>query len=76
VSQIGTQETGRGQVAGFKSVFLGVPKRSDTAFVDTKDGYFVISFSAPQEFYDAYIPAYQRLLKSFRALESPRAARP
>ena len=66
------EETGRGKVAGFDAVFLGVAKESDTAFVDTGDGYFVISFNAPPEFYDAYVPAYRRAVRSFRIREASR----
>jgi hypothetical protein len=66
------EETGRGKVAGFEAVFLGVPKESDTAFIDTGDGYFVVSYNAPPEVYELYVPAYRRALKSFRIREASR----
>lgn len=66
------EETGRGKVSGFDAVFLGVPKESDTAFIDTGDGYFVLSYSAPPELYETYLPAYRRLVKSLRVRGSAR----
>lgn len=55
-------------IDGLRAAHLAVEKESDTAYVDTGDGYFVLSYSAPPDLYATYEPAYRRLLKSFSFL--------
>lgn len=64
----GARSSGYGNVGGLRAVYLNVPNESDVAFVPSGDGYFVISYSAPAEYYGRYAAAYHRLLDSFRLL--------
>lgn len=61
---------GRGSVGGCPARFAFVEKDSRSAFVEAdKDGtYYVLSYSAPEDLFKEYEPAWDRLLKSFRLL--------
>jgi hypothetical protein len=63
------QDSGQGTVGGLPAFFLNVPGEADTAFVQTGDGYYVISFSSPKFMYKEASVAYRRILKSFKHLE-------
>lgn len=64
----GAREGGRGPVAGLPARFLEVPNQARSAYVKTATGYFVLSFSAPEDLFRAYAPAYSRLLRSLRVV--------
>lgn len=57
---------GRGTVNGLPALHLAKEKESATAFLETGDGYYAISFSAPPQAYARFLPAYERLLKTLR----------
>jgi len=61
-------ESEGGPIDDLRAVHLTVEDESDTVYVDTGDGYFVLSYAAPPELYDTFEPAYRRLLKSFAFL--------
>jgi len=60
-------EKATGRVAGLKARFVTVAGVSRSAYVDQGDGrYLTLNYSAPGDLYKAYLPAFQRLLKSLR----------
>jgi|GEM_PF-1900300 len=62
-------EKEEGRVAGLRARFVSVAGASRTAYVDQGDGrYLALNYSAPADLYDAYLPAFQRLLKSLRVI--------
>ena len=65
----GAVEKGRSQVAGREAVHLEVPSQAGMTLVPAKDGYYVLSYSAPTELFAYYAPAYQKLLRSFKPLD-------
>lgn len=73
----GARETGRKKVASRPTVHMSVSGHSEMAFVDIYNGYLVVSFTAPEDLYDSYLPAYRRMLDSLRLhkREAPRPSR-
>jgi len=64
----GAVEDGRGSVGGLPARFVGVPGSSRSAYIaQGEDRYFTLTYSAPAELYAAYLPAFKRLLDTFRA---------
>lgn len=59
-------------VAGLPALHLAVPGESKSAFVRAADGYFVLSYSAPGELFERWLPAYRTLLESFTVLDAGR----
>lgn len=68
----GARSGGKGTVAGLPARFLEVPGETRLAYLRTGDGYFLLSFTAPEDVFKAYLPAYARLLKSFRVVHEER----
>ena len=67
--QNAVQEKGEGRVAGLRARFVSVTGTSRSAYLDRGDGrYLTINYSAPADRYEAYLPAFQRLLKSLRVI--------
>ena len=62
----GAEVTGRGKVGGLAALFMELPSESKTAFVETGDGYYVISYNAPKEAYKQHLNAYEKVLKTFK----------
>ncbi|MBI5201089.1 MAG: hypothetical protein HY925_05840 [Elusimicrobia bacterium] len=64
----GAKEGGKGSVAGLPARFLEVPKQTKLAYLRSGDGYLVLAYSAPEDLFQAYAPAYGKLLKSLRVV--------
>ena len=62
----GAKEGGKGSVAGLPARFLEVPLQTKLAYLRAGDGYLVLAYSAPEDLFKAFAPAYGRLLKSLR----------
>jgi len=62
----GANEDGKGTVGGLPAVFMRVKYEARTAFVNFGSGYYTIAFSSSEELFDAYVPAYRKLLETFR----------
>ncbi len=61
-------EPGRVKVDGKPTRLLAVKGSSRSAYVDAGGGrYFTLNYSAPGDLYEAYQPAFERLLRTFRA---------
>ena len=61
-------EPGRIRVDGKPTRLLTVKDSSRSAYVDAGGGrYFTLNYSAPGDLYEAYQPAFERLLRTFRA---------
>ena len=58
------------KVSKLPTVHLSAAKESRLAFVKAKGGYFVLSYSAPEDMFARFLPAYRKLLKSFQVLRS------
>lgn len=63
------KEIGRTSDGGRLSIHLEAPGESRLSLVSAPDGYFALAYGAPSELYGLYLPAFERLLKSFRILE-------
>ena len=72
----GAKSGGKGDVAGLPARHLEIPGEGRLAYLRTADGYFLLSFSAPEDLFKAYLPAYARLLKSFRVVHDERDPMP
>lgn len=66
----GAREGGKGAVAGLPARFIEVPRESKLAYLRTADGYYVLGYSAPEELFPVYAPAFARLLKTLRVVHS------
>jgi len=66
----GAVEKGTARVAGREAVLLEVPSSAAMALVPMKDGYYVLSYSAPSELFVHFEPAYRTLLSSFKPLKT------
>lgn len=64
----GARETHQDKVGGLPALHLAVKGEARTAFVETLDGYYVLAFTSPPEYHSRYLPAYLRLLRSFKHL--------
>ncbi|MBI4349686.1 MAG: hypothetical protein HY553_22815 [Elusimicrobia bacterium] len=64
----GAKDGGKGSVAGLPARFLEVPKETKLAYLLGAEGYLVLAYTAPEDLYRAYAPAYARLLKSLRVV--------
>lgn len=40
------------------------------SLIGVRDGYFALAYGAPSDLYQSYLPAFERLLKTFRNLET------
>lgn len=59
------------RVAGFPARETFVAKSSRTTYVAyADDGYFTLSYSAPDDLFDLYLPAYRRMVTSFKVSKS------
>lgn len=60
-------ELAPGRVAGLPARFTAIAKTARTAYVSTgDDSYYTISYTAPDDLFATFEPAYRRLLHSFR----------
>jgi hypothetical protein len=60
-------EKGQPTVGGLPAQFVSVKGTSRSAYLDSGEGrYFTLNYSAPADLYDRYLPAFDRMLKSFR----------
>ncbi|MBI5244365.1 MAG: hypothetical protein HY922_11915 [Elusimicrobia bacterium] len=62
----GAMEEARTDVDGRPSAHLGVQKESKTVFIRLSDSYLALSYGAPSDLFDRYLPVYDRLLKTFK----------
>lgn len=53
-------------VSALMTTHLAVEGESRSAFVKVPDGYFTLSYGAPADLFERYLPVYERLLKTFR----------
>ena len=53
-------------VSGLLTSHVSVQGEARTAFVRVPDGYFTLSYGAPADLFERYLPVYERLLKTFR----------
>jgi hypothetical protein len=68
----GARETSPGRVAGLPARFTQVQGQSRSAYLAQGAGrYYTLVFTAPDDLYAAYEPAFSRLLKTFRLLGVP-----
>ncbi|MBI4424097.1 MAG: hypothetical protein HY554_10245 [Elusimicrobia bacterium] len=72
----GAKEGGKGAVGGLPARFLEVPNQTRLAYLRTADGHIVIGYSAPEEFFRSYAPAYARLLKTFHVVHDEQDPHP
>ncbi|TBR17110.1 hypothetical protein EPO15_17655 [bacterium] len=63
------KEVSRSREGGRLSIHLEAPGESRLTLVSAPDGYFALSYGAPAELYPRYLPAFERLVKSFKSLE-------
>lgn len=63
------KEIGRSREGGRLIVHLESAGESRLTLMTMPDGYFAVSYGAPPELYPRYLPAFERLVKSFRVLE-------
>lgn len=66
------REVGRTRDAGRMTVHLEVPGESRLTLITARDGYYAVSYGAPAELFPRYLPAFERLLKTFKDLEGAR----
>lgn len=66
----GAKDGGKGSVAALPARFLEVPGESKLAYVRVADGYFLLGYSAPEDLFPLYAPAFARLLKSLRIVHA------
>ena len=58
---------GKGTVGTFPAKFTYLTNTSRTAYVSiSREQYFTISYSAPEDLFKTYMPVYKRLLQSFK----------
>ena len=63
----GARETAAKRVAGLRARQTLVPGESRSAYADAGGGtYYVLTYSAPQELFKVFEPAFERLLSSAR----------
>lgn len=66
-------EISPGRVGGFPARFTAIAKSARTAYVSTgDDSYYTISYTAPDDLFSTFEPAYRRLLNSFRVSKTGR----
>lgn len=63
------KEVSRSRDGGRLTIHLEAPGESRLTLITAADGYFAVSYGAPAELYPRYLPAFERLIKSFRILE-------
>lgn len=63
------KEVGRTRDGARLSVHLEAPGESRLTLVTAEDGYFAIAYGAPGGLYERYLPAFERLVKTFKVLE-------
>lgn len=62
-----SKELPSSRVAGLRARMTAVASESRAAYVDVgKEEYYVLSYSAPEDLFTVFEPAYKRLLASFR----------
>lgn len=66
----GAVEEGREEVSGRPALHVGVKDEAKTAFIRLEDGYLAVSYAAPSDLFERYLPVYLRILKSLR-FEAP-----
>lgn len=67
------QDGGVVRVAGIDARLTYVPGDTRTVYIPlSRDSYYSFVYSAPADVYDAYLPAFQRLLKSLRLIRERR----
>ncbi|MBI3300185.1 MAG: hypothetical protein HYZ75_18615 [Elusimicrobia bacterium] len=64
------KELGRTRNAGSLTVRLEAPGEGRLTLVGAPDGYFALAYGAPAELFARYLPAFERLEKTFRNLET------
>lgn len=62
----GAQVVGEGTLRGLPATYLLTEGETKTAFLEVPDGYYMITYNAPLRLFQQYVPAYEKLLKSFR----------
>ena len=63
------KELGRASEGGRMTVHLETAGESRLTLVTADEGYFAIAYGAPGDLYKRYLPAFERLIKTFRNLE-------
>ncbi len=66
-------ELSPGKVGTFPARFTAIAKNARTAYVaSSDDSYYTLSYSAPDDLFGTFEPAYRRLLDSFRIAKTAR----
>ena len=67
------RERAPGRVGGFPARFTEIARGAETAYVATgEDSYYILSYTAPDDLFSTFEPAYRRLLDSFRVSRAGR----
>ncbi|MBI5597251.1 MAG: hypothetical protein HY928_14250 [Elusimicrobia bacterium] len=64
------KELDRSREGGLVTIHLELGGEGRLSLIGVRDGYFALAYGAPADLYKGYLPAYERLLKTFRNLET------